>query len=302
MDSIVYSIMLLGSFLFLYKKREDTEPYFQLKLIGYFILGSFALNFDQVSLPLGFVVYLLFLYPHLNEQVKRRAAVLGVLAFIIVQWIIPFTIDEWQSRPVFIKHEIESVYSMNFLDEFERVREELKLEDNSLELENFKLEYTKEGQIRDLNWQIIGHNGNGYISYHIQYEKEEGRYRAMSSQSDDLFYYESLVGADRFFENLNVLDIQRLTHEKGDFSYYVIQSSGNQLYYPIEGQTPYVISNGDIQLLDDEQLPVGPYISAYAMVKTGEKRDDQGNITEESFEWTEPSDYLFDVNFAEEWE
>ena len=36
------------------------------------------------------------------------------------------------------------------------------------------------------------------------------------------------------------------------------------------------------------------------MKKTEEKKDDQGNITQESFEGTKSSDYLFDVNFGEE--
>lgn len=52
-----------------------------------------------------------------------------------------------------------------------------------------------------------------------------------------------------------------------------------------------------MKLIDNEDLPVeGYYISTYALKKTGEIRNDQGNITEENFESAESSDYLFDVD------
>ncbi|MDF9759548.1 hypothetical protein OKW24_001321 [Peribacillus simplex] len=88
MASIVYTVILIVCFLFLVWKNDDQESYFPLKIIGYFILGSFAFNFNQISLPLGFVVYLIFFRPKLNVQVKRIAAVFGFLAFIFVQWAI----------------------------------------------------------------------------------------------------------------------------------------------------------------------------------------------------------------------
>lgn len=79
MASIVYTVILIVSFLFLVWKNDDKESYFPLKIIGYFILGSFAFNFNQISLPLGFVVYLIFFRPKLNVQVKR-----------IVKWSLVF--------------------------------------------------------------------------------------------------------------------------------------------------------------------------------------------------------------------
>ena len=106
--------------------------------------------------------------------------------------------------------------------------------------------------------------------------------------------------SDRFFENLKVLNIKDITHTKGDFSSYAIQSSGERENYAVENQTHFIVSNGKIQLLDDEQLPVeGYYISTFAMEKTSEERDKQEHITQESFEGKETSVYLFDVEFGE---
>ncbi|MCS0824780.1 hypothetical protein NX029_12430 [Cytobacillus firmus] len=301
MASIIYTVILIVSFLFLVWKKGEAESYFPLKIIGYFILGSFAFNFNQIPLPIGFIVYLLFLRPKLNVNVKRMASVFGVLAFILVHWILQFAIHEWESRPIFIEHELGSVYTMNFQDEYEQVNQELKLENNNLRLEDFEVNYVKDGSITDLSWQLLGQNGNSYNLYQIRYDIVKSRYRVANSQLDTWLQYNRLIEADHFFENLNVLDIKEITHAKGDFSSYVIQSAGERINYAVENRTHFFISNGEIQLLDDEQLPVeGYYISTFAMKKTGEKRDDKGNITQESFEGTEPSDYLIDINIGEE--
>ncbi|MEW5550512.1 hypothetical protein ABGT24_00240 [Peribacillus frigoritolerans] len=298
MASIVYTVILIVSFLFLMWKNDDKESYFPLKIIGYFILGSFAFNFNQISLPLGFVVYLIFFRPKLNVRVKRIATVFGFLAFIFVHWTIPYAMDEWESRPIFIEHELGSIYTMNFQKEYELVKQELK--NNSLRLEDFEVDYTEDGRITDLSWQLLGKKGNSYNLYQIRYDIDKNKYQVMNSQLETWPQYNRLIDAEHFFENLNVLDIKDITHAKGDFSSYVIQSTGERINYAVENRT-HVISNGEIQLLDDEQLPVeGYYISTFAMKKTGEERDDRGNITQESFEGTELSDYLFDVNFGKE--
>lgn len=301
MASIVYTVILIVSFICLVLKKGEAESNFPLKLIGYFILGSFTFNFNQIPLPLGFIVYLLFFRPTLNVDVKRMAAIFGVFAFIVVHWILPFAIHEWQSRPILIEHELGSVYTMNFQDEYELIKQELKLENEFLRLEDFGVEYVKDGRITDLSWQLLGQNGNRFDLYQIRYDIDEGRYRVTNSQPDTWLQYNRLIEAEQFFENLNVLDIKDITHVKGDFSSYVIRSTGERMNYAVENGTHFYLSNGEIQILDNEQLPVEAfYISTFAMKKTGEKRNDQGNITEVSFEGTEPSDYLFEVKFGEE--
>ena len=182
MASIVYTVILIVSFLFLVLKKGEAESYFPIKIIGYFILGSFAFNFNQIPLPLGFVVCLLFFRPTINVDVKRMASVFGVLAFILVYWILPFAIHEWESRPIFIEHELGSVYTMNYQDEYELIKQELKLENQNLRLEDFEVEYVKDGRITDLSWQLVGQNGNSYKLYQIRYEIGKSRYRVTNSQ------------------------------------------------------------------------------------------------------------------------
>lgn len=298
MASIVYTALLLGSFLFLVRKKEDTEAYFLLKIIGYFVLGSFALNFNQISIPFGFIAYLLFFRPKLNVHVKRMATVFGVLAFMLIHWILPYCIHKWESRPIFIEHKLGSVYTMDFHDEYTLIKQELKLKNTNLMLEDFEVDYVKDGRITEISWKLLEQNGDGYNLFQIQYDFNKSRYRVMHRQLDSWLQYNRLIDADRFFEILNVLNIKDITHSKGDFSSYIIKSSGERIYYQMKTPTLYIVSNEKIQLFDDKQLPVkGFYISTFAMKKTAEERDEQGNIELETFEGTEISDYLFDVKF-----
>lgn len=301
MISIVYTGVLIVSFLFLVRKKTETEAYFPLKIVGYFILGSFAFNFNQFTLPLGFLLYLLFFRPKLNVDVKQMAAVFGVAAFILVHWILPFAINEWQSRPIIIERELDSVYAVNFQDEYDQIKEKLKIEHNHLRLEDFEVNYGQNGQITDLRWQLLEQNGNNYNLYQIRYDTENNRYELRRSQLDSWLQYDRLIPAYYFFENLTILDIKDITLAKGNFSSYVIRSTGQRTYHELESENSFFISNGDIHLIDDEKLPFeGYYILTYALKKTEEKKDDNGNVIFESFEGVESTDYLFDVNFSEE--
>ncbi|MGM7685103.1 hypothetical protein ACSVDA_23640 [Cytobacillus sp. Hm23] len=296
----VYNVLLIVCSLYLVWKKGEVESYFPLKVVGYFILGSFAFSFNQITLPLGFILYILFFRPALNVEVKRMAAVLGVITFTIVHWILPYAINEWQSRPLFIEHELGSVYTINFQDEYDLIKQKLELEELNLRLKNFEVDYVKDGTITEFSWQFLEHSGNSYNLYTIRYDFDKVRYRIKHRQLDTWLDYNVFIEGSQFFENLNVLDIRDITHAKGDFSSYGIQSSGERVNYAIENRTHFIVLNGDIKLLEDDQLPVeGYFITTYAMEKIGEERDAQGNITQKSFRGTEVTDYLFNTNFSE---
>ncbi|MBT2684980.1 hypothetical protein [Bacillus sp. ISL-37] len=301
MAAIIYNVILIASFIFLLQKKDDTEAYFPLKIIGYFLLGSFAFNLNQVSLPLGFILYLLFFRPKLNAHVKRMAAVLGVFSFIIVYWIFPFGINQWENRSIFIEHDLDSVYTIDFQDESELIKQELSLENDFLKLGDFRVEYLEDGSITDISWHLIRQDDNSFSLYYIQYDPGKSRYQVTKSRADTWLQYDRLTGVDRFFENLDILDIKELTKSKGSFSFYVIQGSGERvLFAEEENRTDFFVSNGEIRLLDHKQLPVEGYIvSTFAMKKMEEEKDDQGRIVHESFEGAESSSYLFDVEFGE---
>jgi hypothetical protein len=296
MASIVYTVLLIVIVLFLIKKKMDEESNFPLKIMGYFILGSFAFTFNQIALPVGFVVYLLFFHPKVNGQVKRKAAVLGVMAFVIVHWMIPIAIEEYENRTISIEHKLSSIYTINFRDEYEVVSKKLNLEMDQWRLENFEVNYSENGSITDLSWQLIWQNGNSYKHYLIRYATDKKRYEVTYSHSDSWLQYDRLIAAEHFFENINMLDIESITELKGNYNSYVIKSTGEQIPYGMKNTKRFVVIDGEVKRLEDERLPVECYyISTFAMKKTGEERTSQGNSKIETFEGTELVDYLFDV-------
>lgn len=68
----------------LYKNRSQNEELLALKLVGYYLLGTFFLSLNGLILPIGFVISL-FLRPRTNKSVKRGAAVLGLVLMLIGQ-------------------------------------------------------------------------------------------------------------------------------------------------------------------------------------------------------------------------
>jgi hypothetical protein len=302
MASIIYTIILIVVLLILIREKKDEESYFRVKIIGYFILGSFAFNLNQIPLPLGFVLYLLFFRPKVNGNVKHLAAIYGVLTFVLVHWILPFAIQEWENRPHSIEHEINSVYSMDFQNEFKLIKGKFNLENNELKLEDFEVDYVKDGSIKEFRWELLSHQNDRYIHYQINYDVDNKRYRVTKSQLDMWPQYDRLIGAGFFFENIKMLDIKDITQDKGKFPYYVIRSSGESVSYAsdeaVDLHSLFVVENGEIHLI--EQLPIEGYeITTFAMKKTEEQRNKQGNIIQESFEGTYTTGYLFKTNGVE---
>ncbi|WP_026583422.1 hypothetical protein [Bacillus sp. J33] len=66
----------------LFRNREEEEELLLLKLIGYYLLGSFNFNVNGLVLPLGFVISL-FLKPQQNKSVKRGSAIFGLAMMIL---------------------------------------------------------------------------------------------------------------------------------------------------------------------------------------------------------------------------
>lgn len=300
-SSIVYIVLVVGGLLYLIKKKSDSEAYFPLKIIGYYILGVFAFKFNGIALPLGFIIYLLFFRPKLNTPIKRQAAIFGFIIFIIVQWITPIAVDKWESRTINLEQEIGSVYKLNFDKENDLVMKKLKLKDGEIKLTNFNLQYTKSGKPTELSWDLIQQDHFDIVYYSINYVVDKNRYEISKSHFEAWDNLISLVDAKYFFVNMNALNIADITNAKGSLSTFAIHSFGERTQYGFAENEPHVISNGEIKKLDEKQLPVeGFSISTYALKKMSEETDEQGNITQEGWEGTATTDYLFDITAVEE--
>jgi hypothetical protein len=301
MASGVYTVLFVVSILYLVRKKVEEEANFLPKIIGYFILGSLNLTLNEVSLPLGFFVYLLFFRPRVNIRAKQMAAYLGVFAFILTFWILPFADNQLVSLPKSIDSELGSVYEIDFKHENERIIHEIGLEEKDWKLEDFEVEYGKDSRIINLRWQLAIQNDSHFDLYKIQYDTDKSRYQVRHSEADSWLQYDRLVVAWRFFEILDGLNIKEITEAKGSYSSYIIRSSGDREGYATEDLANMTVLEGEIQELEDEELPVEGYsISSFALEKTGEERDEQGIITHESFQSVDSAVFLFDISEIED--
>ena len=64
--------------------KESEEEYYILKIIGYYLLATFRLSLNSLHLPLGFLIWLIFLKnPPLNKKPKTFVALVGLAMFLL---------------------------------------------------------------------------------------------------------------------------------------------------------------------------------------------------------------------------
>ncbi|RBP93092.1 hypothetical protein DFO70_106224 [Cytobacillus firmus] len=66
----------------LFRSRNEEEEHLILKLIGYYLLGTFTFSVNGIVLPVGFIISL-FLKPRQNRSVKRGSAIFGLVIMVI---------------------------------------------------------------------------------------------------------------------------------------------------------------------------------------------------------------------------
>jgi magnesium-transporting ATPase (P-type) len=80
--SFISTAIIIVCLVWFYRKREVNEAYLGLKLVGYYLLGTFNLHINMV-IPIGIVICLVFFHPPINARIKRLSALLGLLMMIV---------------------------------------------------------------------------------------------------------------------------------------------------------------------------------------------------------------------------
>ncbi|KGX85226.1 hypothetical protein [Pontibacillus marinus] len=88
MNYIVFAIYILipiVALIVIRKRNAVSEQNFLFKWIGYYVLGAFSFAFNEIVIPLGFLIYLLYLRPKSKENgaLKGTAAMLGLTFFFV---------------------------------------------------------------------------------------------------------------------------------------------------------------------------------------------------------------------------
>lgn len=267
---IILAVLAVAGIIYIFLKSDRTEDLLLLKLFGYYVLGSFRFNFNTIAIPIGFLVYLALLRPKLNAKNKRQAAVLGLILFAI-GLAVPAIDNYLYQRPLEVQAKSTNVYEFDFQNDWVLLQQQLKLPDE-VQLEDFEVDFENDGSIRELRYRLITTQDGGAVYYHVNLDKEQKVYVIRRYKVNRWVDQEHLVKAQRFFEVLSSLNIEELK-PKQEYSWHAVSSEGGLRTYGIKDREKYLIgSNGDIQPIPNERLPVELYcISVYGMQQMGEE-------------------------------
>lgn len=284
-DQAVLTLLLISGLIYIFVKSDRTEELLFLKLLGYYFLGSFRFNLNRIAMPLGFIIYMLCVHPKQNAASKRRAAILG-LVFFLIGLAAPAVENYIYRLPIEAKAQSMNIYELDFQKDWLEMKQRLELPDNT-RLQHFNAEFENDGSIRNLHYELIEMENEGLVHYNVSLEGREKAYKIMRTKLDQWSQYEKSVSATRFFEVLSRLDIKDIKPRQ-QHEYYCISSQGEIVSYGIKNREKFLIDSdtGGVQRVEDERLPLECfYISVYGMAKKGDK----------SYESRDIRDYLFDV-------
>lgn len=172
---IVIMIVAIIGLVKIHKCKEEDEEYLVLKMIGFYLLGSFSFNFNiteftYIFVPIGFLVYYLFMEhkERKNKVLKNKCAKWGLIILIIsfVSNNLNGIMNHFEYRDI----NINSTGNIKDLSlEWKTIKSKCNIDDN-VPLDGARIIYNKDGKIEDLTYFLIDYNKNK--SYQVNFENE----------------------------------------------------------------------------------------------------------------------------------
>lgn len=172
---IVIMIVAIIGLVKIHKCKEEDEEYLVLKIIGFYILGSFSFNFNiteftYIFVPIGFLVYYLFMEhkERKNKVLKNKCAKWGLIILIIsfVSNNLNGIMNHFEYRDI----NINSTGNIKDLSlEWKTIKSKCNIDDN-VPLDGARIIYNKDGKIEDVTYFLIDYNKNK--SYQVNFENE----------------------------------------------------------------------------------------------------------------------------------
>ena len=172
---IVIMIVAIIGLVKIHKCKEEDEEYLVLKMIGFYLLGSFSFNFNitefmYIFVPIGFFVYYIFMEhkERKNKVLKNKCAKWGLIVLIIsfVSNNLNGIMNHFEYRDI----NINSTGNIKDLSlEWKTIKSKCNIDDN-VPLDGARIIYNKDGKIEDLTYFLIDYNKNK--SYQVNFENE----------------------------------------------------------------------------------------------------------------------------------
>lgn len=264
----------------IYKYKEEDEDYFILKIIGFYLLGAFNINFKglneiYVYLPLGYLIYYYFMKKknRLNKIAKDKYAKLGLL-ILCITFINNTVYNYLEYRDVSMNSPCK-IENLN--KEWEKIKDKCYIENNTL-LTNARVLYDEGGNIKNLNYYIVDYykNKSYYISiknnkYIVEVEKYDYEVDFASHvniNAKDYITMEDFLEVTNFVSSKNFYKNKKLNYN--DITYSYDSYNKNEEY--LEDDPVYAVYRNKEKLkyekLDVKNLYIdGPIINLYSNTK-----------------------------------
>lgn len=251
------SLAIVIAFMNIYRRyKKEEEQYLVLKLIGYYLLGSFRFNLNELALPAGYVAYLLFFRPAVNINVKRRMVILGLVVFI-GGILIPKMEEVYFERPRKVEASSSNLYTLNLQKDLKTIKQKFKFEETG-KIENFEVNFDRDGAIRELSYNLLKRDISDVIIYNIDLLPSKNIYTIRARRYKQWFQFDRLISEDRLFEGFSKLDISQVIPET-EYAYYNVKCTGEYMNWGVRDWENYVIREDGIKKLGEKDLPVKGY-------------------------------------------
>ena len=260
---IVIMIVAIIGLVKIHKCKEEDEAYLVLKIIGFYILGSFSFNFNitefmYIFVPIGFFVYYIFMEhkERKNKVLKNKCAKWGLIVLTIsfVSNNLNGIMNHFEYRDI----NINSTGNIKDLSlEWKTIKSKCNIDDN-VPLDGARIIYNKDGKIEDLTYFLIDYNKNK--SYQVNFENEN--YHIVVNKYDGYDYnFNSHYGTKT--ENfLKVVDHISDSHKMMDYNEinYEKELEGSNEGYDLYSVN---IKNNKYKKIKEKDLQ-GPVVNFYA--------------------------------------
>lgn len=260
---ILIMIVAIIGLVKIHKCKEEDEEYLVLKMIGFYLLGSFSFNFNitefmYIFVPIGFFVYYIFMEhkERKNKVLKNKCAKWGLIVLTIsfVSNNLNGIMNHFEYRDI----NINSTGNIKDLTlEWKTIKSKCNIDDN-VPLDGARIIYNKDGKIEDLTYFLIDYNKNK--SYQVNFENEN--YHIVVNKYDGYDYnFNSHYGTKT--ENfLKVVDHISDSHKMMDYNEinYEKELEGSNEGYDLYSVN---IKNNKYKKIKEKDLQ-GPVVNFYA--------------------------------------
>ena len=260
---IVIMIVAIIGLVKIHKCKEEDEEYLVLKIIGFYLLGSFSFNFNitefmYIFVPIGFFVYYIFMEhkERKNKVLKNKCAKWGLIVLTIsfVSNNLNGIMNHFEYRDI----NINATGNIKDLTlEWKTIKSKYNIDDN-VPLDGARIIYNKDGKIEDLTYFLIDYNKNK--SYQVNFENEN--YHIVVNKYDG-YDYNFNSHYDTKTENfLKVVDHINDSHKMMDYNEinYEKELEGSNEGYDLYSVN---IKNNKYKKIKEKDLQ-GPVVNFYA--------------------------------------